>query len=218
VRGLNEVFDTFDENMNRTGVATRQEVHRLGLWHRTFHCWVLHRDRNGDALVLQLRHPSKDTHPNKLDISCAGHLEVGESPADGIRELREELGIEVEFESLFKLGVYKYSDASGGVHDNEFCHVFALIQQDKELVTYDPALGEVSGLYLANVNDMQSLCRSDTDQIDIRGFALADNGKRFEQVRTIRLSDLVRYDASYYEMLFTYLCNRGLFADDVNDT
>ncbi|OAG93241.1 hypothetical protein AYW79_11705 [Ferroacidibacillus organovorans] len=121
---LAEVFDTFDKDMNWTGTATRKEVHRFGFWHQTFHCWILHRDLNDDFLVLQRRHPSKDIHPNKLDVSCAGHLEAHECPLDGVRELREELGIGIADINLRKIGIYRHSDRSNGIADNEFCHIF----------------------------------------------------------------------------------------------
>lgn len=202
---LDEIFDTFDEDMKWTGTATRQEVHRSGLWHQTFHCWVLHRDTEGDFLVLQRRHYSKDTHPNKLDISCAGHLEAGEGPSDGIRELREELGLEVECGQLRKIGIYKYSDTSSGVKDNEFCHVFVLVQEGKKLEKYRPAVGELSGLYLARVNDMQNLCRRNVDSIAIAGFEMDSDGHKFENTLTITLGDMIEYDISYYELLFANL-------------
>jgi len=109
---VEEIFDIFTEDMRLMGSATRQEVHRLGYWHQTFHCWVLYKSQDGDLILLQRRHETKDTHPGKLDISCSGHLETGESPSDGIRELREELGIQVEPGKLRKVGVFKYSDTT----------------------------------------------------------------------------------------------------------
>lgn len=205
MRILDEIFDTFDEDMKWIGTATRQEVHRSGMWHQTFHCWVLHRSINGDFLVLQRRHHSKDTHPNKLDISCAGHLEAGESPSDGVREIREELGIEVDFEQLHKAGVFKYSDTSNGVKDNEFCHVFVLVQDNQPLTNYSPALDEISGLYLASVSDMQNLCRKRVDSISIKGIEIDSNGRKCENTLTITLKDMITYNIPYYELLFSNL-------------
>lgn len=166
---------------------------------------MLHRDTAEDYLVLQRRHHSKDTHTNKLDISCAGHLEAGENPADGIRELKEELGIEVEFGQLRKVGVYKYSDTSSGVKDNEFCHVFVFVQEGTNLDKYTPAVGELSGLYLTRVNDMQDLCQRNVDSITIAGFQMNSDGHQFENTLTITLDDMVKYDISYYELLFANL-------------
>ncbi|MFS0638213.1 hypothetical protein AB1K84_20100 [Mesobacillus foraminis] len=36
----NEQLKFFDEYRNQMGVATREEVHRLGYWHEAFHCWL----------------------------------------------------------------------------------------------------------------------------------------------------------------------------------
>jgi 8-oxo-dGTP pyrophosphatase MutT (NUDIX family) len=44
-------------------------------------------------VLLQRRSRYKDTHPNLLDVSCAGHVDAGENIVEcALRELREELG------------------------------------------------------------------------------------------------------------------------------
>jgi chromosomal replication initiation ATPase DnaA len=51
-----EVFDVYNEQMHRIGEA------------------FMHTSIIGEiSLILQLRHKDKDTFPNLLDISCAGH-------------------------------------------------------------------------------------------------------------------------------------------------
>lgn len=202
---MDELLDTFDENMKWTGTATRTEVHRLGLWHQTFHCWVLHRDMSGDSLVLQRRHATKDTHPNKLDVSCAGHLSAGENPSDGVRELREELGVDVDFDKLHKAGVYTYTSAVGGAKDNEFCNVFVLIQESPPLASYKPAVGEVSGLYLVRVSDLRNLCRKTVNKVPIEGFEIDNHGRRRESGIIIGLNDMIEYEAAYYHLLLSKL-------------
>jgi isopentenyldiphosphate isomerase len=62
---LNEIFDVFNEQMVRIGEATRQSVHAQGLWHQTFHCWIVSKSNKGELnLLFQLRHKDKDTYPN----------------------------------------------------------------------------------------------------------------------------------------------------------
>ena len=92
---MNEYFDILDENGNKTGnTKLRKEVHRDGDWHKAVHIWVL--NENGDVL-LQRRSADKDSNPNMLDISSAGHLSAGDESLTGaIRELKEELNIEVQ--------------------------------------------------------------------------------------------------------------------------
>ena len=101
---MSELFDVYDEALNHIGVKARAAVHRDGDWHQVFHCWVIGRDADGGSFViLQKRAPNKD-YPGKIDISAAGHLEAGETVRDGVREIEEELGLQVGFEDLIPLG------------------------------------------------------------------------------------------------------------------
>ena len=59
-------------------------------------------------LLLQKRSVTKKSHPNCWDISGAGHIRAGESVIDGaIRELKEELGVEVEEKDLQYIATIK---------------------------------------------------------------------------------------------------------------
>ncbi|WP_372454640.1 NUDIX hydrolase, partial [Priestia aryabhattai] len=79
----------------------------MGLWHQTFHCWIYRVVNDQIEMLFQKRHPQKDTCPDLLDITSAGHLLASEQPCDGVRELEEELGLSVSFEELDKLGVIR---------------------------------------------------------------------------------------------------------------
>ena len=75
----------------------RGEVHRDGDWHRSVHVWLT----DGESLLLQRRSAHKDTHPNLLDVSCAGHLSgLDASLETAVKELKEELGFEATEEQL----------------------------------------------------------------------------------------------------------------------
>ena len=89
-----EMFDVVDERNEVIGQKPRGEVHAQGLLHRAVHVFVF--DKHGQV-YLQLRSHLKDVHPLTWDSSAAGHLDVGESYATcALREVKEELGIEVE--------------------------------------------------------------------------------------------------------------------------
>jgi isopentenyldiphosphate isomerase len=106
-----EVFDVSNALMVKVGEATRQNVHVQGLWHQTFHCWIVHTSTTGESsLLLQVRHKDKDTYPNLLDISCAGHLQKGETVEDGVRKLQKELGVSVSFNNLIYCGMIAEED------------------------------------------------------------------------------------------------------------
>jgi isopentenyldiphosphate isomerase len=197
-----ETFDIYNAQMERVGTAGRSEVHTKGLWHQTFHCWIVKQTENGPLLLLQLRHPDKDTFPNLLDTSCAGHLLTGESVADGVRELQEELGLQVDFASLIPCGLYAEEDKLPGERmDREFCHVF-LYPCDQPHLQYRLQAEEVTGLFFVKLDDFKQLILETSYEISAAGGILTANGELIEAERNVRLQDLVRHDSAYYELLF----------------
>lgn len=119
-----EVLTVFDDQRNPIGRAERGEVHRLGLWHETFHCWFISKEPEKVSLYLQLRSADKKDYPNLLDITAAGHLLESENVRDGIREVKEEIGFDISYDDLMFLGIVEYCAAREGFMDNEFAHVY----------------------------------------------------------------------------------------------
>jgi len=94
-----ELIDVLAEDGSPLGRSKEKAlVHRDGDWHRTVHLWIVTPDLR---VLLQKRSSSKVNHPSLWDVSVAGHVDAGESPATAaIREAREELGIEIAEEEL----------------------------------------------------------------------------------------------------------------------
>ena len=93
-----DVVDALDRPIDR---ATRAEAHRQGFFHRAVHVFVLDRD---DLMVVQRRSLNKDTAPGLWCSSCSGHLDAGEDYAPAaVRELKEEIGLEVFPEKLCQI-------------------------------------------------------------------------------------------------------------------
>jgi len=92
---MQEIIDVCDSNGNYTGQKLpRNEIHKNKLWHRTVHVQILDFDKHA---LFQLRSVEKESFPNKLDISAAGHLSAGEKIITAaLRELEEELGLSLE--------------------------------------------------------------------------------------------------------------------------
>lgn len=121
-----EYFDVLDENGNKTGeTKLRNEVHRDGDWHKAVHIWII--NDKGDIL-LQRRCATKDSIPNMLDISCAGHLVAGDDSLTGaIRELKEELNIEIKPSDLQLIKTIKRSSKYTSTFiNNEFDDLYIL--------------------------------------------------------------------------------------------
>ena len=122
---MDELLDILDESGLPTGeVVPKGEAHRLGLWHRCFHCWICGSDPGGSYLLLQRRAAAKDTWPGYLDVTAAGHLASGEETVDGLREVEEELGLRIEPERLVPLGTRSVEQEIPGGCDRELHEVF----------------------------------------------------------------------------------------------
>jgi len=110
-----EYFDVVDENNNVIGKSTREECHIKGLWHRAVHVIVV--NSKGDML-LQKRSMKKDLYKGYWIDAAAGHVDSGESYEEAaIRELKEELGINIKLKKLFDFKKY-------AGNDNEIIRVF----------------------------------------------------------------------------------------------
>ena len=121
-----EYFDILDENGNKTGkTKLRSEVHRDGDWHKAVHIWII--NNNGDVL-LQRRCATKDSNPNMLDISSAGHLSAGDDSLTGaLRELKEELNLDINPEDLHFIKTLKRtSKYTATFINNEFDDLYIL--------------------------------------------------------------------------------------------
>ena len=140
---MDEYVDILDEQGAPTGKTTlKSEAHRKGLFHPTVHVWFY--TPNGKVLIQQ-RSSNKDTHPSLWDVSVAGHLGAGENIISGaLREVKEEIGLEVTPADLEKIGVFKSVHIhSKDLADCEFHHSFiaplkrelgSLKKQDSEVV------------------------------------------------------------------------------------
>ena len=145
-----EYIDIVDENNNPTGkVKEKQQAHEDGNFHRTAHVWIIN-DKN--ELLLQKRSASKKTHPNCWDISGAGHIKAGESVVDGaIRELKEELGVEVEEKDLQYIVTIK---STKNPKNMEFQYVY-LLNCNKEIEEYIFEDNEVSEVKYVTIEEME---------------------------------------------------------------
>ena len=98
-KNMKEMFDVLNELGEFTGeVATRDECHEKGLWHRAVYAFII--DDNFNVL-LQKRSANKKLWPNKWDVTIGGHVNAGEFGRQAlIRECKEELGIEISDDDI----------------------------------------------------------------------------------------------------------------------
>ncbi len=129
---VDERIDILDSSGEQTGrVAWKSEAHRLGLWHRCFHCWIVSPETpsGGPYLFAQRRAAGKETWPDRLDVTVAGHLGAGEGTLEGgLREIEEELGLPVNPDELIPLGTRSVESQIPAGLDREFHDVFLLVR------------------------------------------------------------------------------------------
>lgn len=198
-----ETFDIFNHKMVKIGTDTRENVHAKGLWHQTFHCWIINSTDKEVRLLFQLRDKNKDSFPGLLDISCAGHLLTGETVEDGVRELKEELGITISFEHLIYCGMTAQETfITENFIDNEFNHVF-LYESNRKLEEYIFQIEEISGLFFIKLKDFKELFRGKSDNIMGEGVVLNETTKQIISTQQLfSRNDFTPNSDEYYQLLF----------------
>lgn len=149
-----ELLDTVDADNRVTGSDTRARIHSLGLRHRACHIIVFD---GASRILLQQRSMTKDNSPGLWDSSSAGHVDSGESYIEcAIRELKEELGLDVREDQLAPQFMLNATKMNG----MEFAQVYTLVTDDP--VTADAI--EIAGIQWCCADELdQWLSASVTD-------------------------------------------------------
>lgn len=202
----NEYLRIFDENQNCIGTAAREEVHKMGYWHEVMHCWFITREENEDYIYLQLRSHLKKDYPSLFDITAAGHLLAHETIHDGVREIREELGIEVAFEALESLGVIDYCLKRDRFIDKELANVFVYICNNS-FEDFILQKEEVAGIVKVRFNDFAELWTGERDNVQAVGFEINKDGYKSFINRVVDRKEFVPHQVSYYRTVIQKMKN-----------
>jgi isopentenyldiphosphate isomerase len=200
-----ETLAIFDHEGNSIGTASREEVHRKGHWHETFHCWFIKWEKEKCYLYFQLRSKDKKDYPNLLDITAAGHILSHETFEDGIREVREETGIEVRYTELIPMGSIPYEVIMEDFIDRERAHLF-LYEFQGVMDDFSLQAEEVSGIFRVEIGDFEKLMNREVSSVDMEGFHLPDSGKEMKTLRAAK-ADLVPHEDSYYKEVLERIRN-----------
>lgn len=198
---MSEVLDIFNEKYELIGQETREQVHIQGLWHQTFHCWILTSHDDNYYVLVQKRSSNKKTEPNKLDISAAGHLKAGETKNDGLREVQEELGISPETSKIIDLGIRISANGIPGKKCNrEFCNV-VFLEDNTPLINHNLQESEVSALVEIKVSDGLKLFSGEVDSIKSNALFEVNGEKALEEME-IKTNDFIYRLDPYYLKVF----------------
>lgn len=119
---MEEFFDVLNEKGEYTGkIETREKCHKEGLWHKAVAIFIIN---SKQQVLLQRRSPNKKMWPNMWDITGGGHVLTGELGfQSAIREMKEELGIELEKNDMTFIGSSISTNIKGDIvnkHFNEY--------------------------------------------------------------------------------------------------
>jgi len=197
---MGEKLDIFDVNFNHIGVEDREVAHQNGLWHQTFHCWIV--NPKNQTVIVQLRGANVKNYPNKLHISSAGHLSAGETVMDGVREVEEEIGLKLKEANLINLGTYlnvkdQINDGKPYI-DREFARTY-FIKDETPLNQYIMQPEEIDGIYEIKIEDGLKLFSDEQKEISIKGISRLTNS---EEIINVKFEDFVNNGKNYYLKVF----------------
>ena len=195
-----EKIEIFDSLFNHIGVEDRKIAHKDGLWHQTFHCWIIRKRGENIYVLFQKRSSKKEDSPNMLDIPAAGHLTFNEQKEDGLRELKEELGISVNYQTLRYLGIRVEVIDVPGFNNKEFQHVY-LLENDTPLNDFLLQEDEVSGLVEVELSEGLKLLFGEKESIECDSVFI-ENGMRISEKYNMKVSDIIPRFDGYYKKIF----------------
>ncbi|OZM56384.1 NUDIX hydrolase [Lottiidibacillus patelloidae] len=201
-----EVLNVFNKERELIGTATRAEVHRKGLWHEAFHCWFVAKEDDVEYIYLQLRSPQKKDNPNLYDITAAGHLLATESVEDGVREVKEELGIDVAIEQLLPLGIVEYSVKKENFIDNEFANVF-LYRGNFSFDDFSLQKEEVAGIVKIAFSHFYELWLGEREKVQLTGFTEIGETEKVFLNDEVGKDAFVQHPLAYYENILMFIAN-----------
>ncbi|MDM5188218.1 NUDIX domain-containing protein [Bacillus sp. DX4.1] len=191
---MKEWLTIFDEKGNILGKKLRDDVHREGDWHETFHCWLIERDDEDLSLYFQLRAHDKKDFPGKWDITSAGHIMHDEDLlTGGLREVEEELGLSFHANDFVYKGVYKLNNEHPPLIDHEMCHMYFHIVTSP--LAFAPG-DEVDDVMKLSATSFLQLLKG--EQSSVTGTTLINDK---EKPIAVTFEDIYPHEIEYYEFV-----------------
>ena len=203
-----EMLMTVDKNRNPLYVKSREAVHRDGDWHETFQCWFIERVENSYYIYVQKRSVNKKDFPSMYDITAAGHLLVGETVEGGVREIKEELGLDVSINELIFLQAIPNSIVLPNFIDNEISLVY--LYEVKTPITFSFVDEEVEAIFRLQLNDFEKLVLGEVKDAPCQKYV---DGKFTQGNNTVSMNQFVPHEANYFKQVMNkikeYVNNKG---------
>ena len=157
---LDEFLNIIDDRPRITAESKpRTLVHRDGELHPTVHIWMIKRRDMGVFVLLQKRSHEKEINPDCYDVSAAGHVSQGdEFRYTALKEVHEELGLDIERSKLEFIGLKKAEFSKGDIHDNELVAVY-ICRESINIEDLTLQSSEVSEVCWAEIDELLSIMK-----------------------------------------------------------
>ena len=188
-----EKIRIFDEDYTYIRDESRDIAHQEGYWHETIQCWLV----DEKSVYIQKRSASKNDFPSLFDITAAGHIMAHETVEDGIREIKEELGIDIDRTKLHAKGIIRDVIELPNFFDYEFANLFVYETHFSPSV-FTLQREEVEGLYTVNRQKFIAFCKQEIAVLTCRNIFT-------NETSLIELTDFVPHQQHYFNAVATIL-------------
>ncbi len=149
---MGELIDVLNEKGAYTGkIETREICYKEGLWHKAVAVFIVN---SKDQVLLQKRSANKKMWPNMWDITAGGHVIAGEFGFQTIiREVKEELGIDLDKNDMTFIGSAVSSNIKGENISNLF-NEFYIVNKDVDETKLKLQEEEVSEVKWVDKNEI----------------------------------------------------------------
>ncbi len=157
---IDEFLNLIDDRARITADSKpRTLVHRDGELHPTVHIWMIKRRDMGVFVLLQKRAHEKEINPDCYDVSAAGHVSQGEEfRHTALKEVREELGLDIDRSKLEFIGLKRSEYTKGDIHDNELVAVY-ICRENINIEDLTLQSSEVSEVCWAEIDELISVMK-----------------------------------------------------------
>ncbi len=159
------VLDEYGNSTNK--LEKRSVVHENLLWHNEIALWIL--NPKDKTILLQRRAANKKSNPNKLAL-CMGHVSGFDTLEETvIREIQEELGVDVSSYPINKLLVTRGRNDTNHCFSNHF-YILADIPISKITIQKE----ELSEVVYMNYEEFKTRLKSGDSELAFRNHKIYD--------------------------------------------
>ena len=149
---MEEYFDVLTREGDYTGkIESREKCHKEGLWHKAVAVFIMN---SKNQVLLQKRSVNKKLWPNLWDMTAGGHVLAGEFGFQSIiREIKEEIGINVDKSDILFIGA-SISDTVKGEIKNRHYNEYYIVNKEIGISELKLQTEEVSDAKWFDMNDV----------------------------------------------------------------